>query len=214
MAAGKENRKTTTPKFRASFPWVFEPQPPMKGSPEGTVPKYGVVMLFDAAAQKSAEFKNMQKLAEAAARDKFGDKLVPDGSGWFKIGGETAKPKTGKPLKNPFRDGAEKGELEGYGEGVVFASATSKMQPGLVDAQLNRIMSKDDFYAGCYARATVTAYGYDKAGNVGVAFGLQNLQKKGDGDAFSGRTKAEDDFEATESEDAFTDEKANQDFMA
>lgn len=198
--AKTENRKTTTPKFRVSFPWVFEPQPPMEeGKGE---PKYGVVMLFDKAAQATAEFANMKKLAEAAARDKFGDKLKPDGNGWFKVGG--------KPLKNPLRDGEEKSDLEGYGPGVIFASATSKMQPGLVDAKLNRIMDREDFYAGCYARATVTAYGYDKAGNVGVAFGLQNLQKKGDGDAFSGRTKAEDDFEETESEDVFTEKEATQ----
>ena len=93
--------------------------------------------------------------------------------------------------------GAEKSELEGY-EGMVFASATSKMQPGIVDQTLNRIISEDDYYSGCYSRATVTAYGYDKAGNKGVAFGLQNLQKLGDGDRFSGRTAAEDDFDSVD----------------
>ena len=43
-----------------------------------------------------------------------------------------------------------------------------------------------------------TAYGYDKAGNKGVAFGLQNLQKLGDGERFSGRTAAEDDFDSVD----------------
>jgi hypothetical protein len=82
------------------------------------------------------------------------------------------------------------------------------MQPGLVDQNLQRIISTDDFYSGCYARATITAYGYDKAGNKGVAFGLQNVQKLADGERFSGRTAAEDDFEAVddfvaESDDSF-----------
>lgn len=197
MATSKSNdRKVTTPKFRASFAWLFEPQPPMEGQ-QGE-PKYGVTMLFDAAAQKTAQFAAMKKLAEQAAREKFGDKLVEDGNGWFKL-------KTGKALKNPFRSGLEKDGMEGYGAGVVFAAATSKMQPGVVDAKLNRIISKDvgpdGFYSGCDARATVTAYGYDKAGNVGVAFGLQNVQKLGDNTAFSGRTAAEDDFDSVE--DAF-----------
>lgn len=197
----KDTRKVTTPKFRASFAWVFKPQPPMEGS-QGE-PKYGVTMLFDQAAQKTQAFEAMKKLAIAAAREKFGDKLKSDGKGWF-VG-----------LRNPLRDGAEKSEMEGYGDGVIFAAATTKMQPGLVDQRLNRIISdevsEDGFYSGCYARATVTAYGYDKAGNKGVAFGLQNVQKLGDDTAFSGRTAAEDDFEAAD--DAFGDDGGDADFL-
>jgi hypothetical protein len=184
------DRKTLTPKFRVSFPWVFTPQPPMEGSPPGTQPKYGVVMLFDEAAQKTPEYEAMRKLANAAVKEKWGDKVPPN-------------------LRSPFRKGEEKADLEGYGPGVVFVSATSKMQPGLVNANLQKIISQDDFYAGCYARATVVAYAYEKAGNKGVAFGLNNLQKIGDGEAFSGRVKAEDDFEATES--AFADDKGGAD---
>ncbi|UGL62786.1 putative DNA binding protein [Xanthomonas phage FMYAK-P1] len=188
MAAAKQNdRKVTSPKFRASFAWIFKPQPPMEGSTGEA--KYGVTMLFDAAARKTAQYDAMQKLAHAAAKEKFGDKLKPDGKGWY------------HGLRNPFRDGAEKSELEGY-EGMVFVAATTKMQPGCVDQQLNRLISdevsEDGFYSGCYARATLTAYGYDKAGNKGVAFGLQNVQKLGDGAAFSGRTAAENDFDSVD----------------
>lgn len=181
MADKKQVRKVTTPKFRASFVWAFKPQPPMEGS-QGD-PKYGVTMLFDQAARQTPQFKAMRELAVAAAREKFGNKLVSDGNGWF------------KGLRNPFRDGDEKSELDGYA-GMVFSSATSKMQPGIVDQTLNRIISEEDFYSGCYARATITAYGYDKAGNKGVAFGLQNLQKLADGERFSGRAAAEEDFDS------------------
>lgn len=188
MANAKPNdRKVTSPKFRASFAWVFKPQPPMEGSTGE--PKYGVTMLFDAAARKTPQYEAMKKLAHAAAKEKFGDKLKPDGNGWY------------HGLRNPFRDGAEKSELEGY-EGMVFVAATTKMQPGCVDAQLNRIISDEagpeGFYSGCYARATLTAYGYDKAGNKGVTFGLQNLQKIADGEAFSGRVSAENDFDSVD----------------
>ena len=200
----KENRTTTTPRFRASFAWVFKPQPPMEGSPEGAKPKYGVVMLFDKAAQATAEFAAMKAMAAAAARDKFGDKLVKDGD-WFKVGG--------KPLNSPFRDGAEKANLEGYGEGVIFVSATSVNQPGCINADKSRIVKQEDFYSGCYARATVGCYGYDKAGNKGVAFGLNNLQKLGNGTAFSGRVDAEDDFEETNAEDVFDDAKEKAAFL-
>lgn len=198
-----DNRKITTPEFRASFPWVFEPQPPMEGS-QGE-PKYSVVMLFSPAAQKTAEYKRMEQLAHAAAKDKFGDKLKPDGNGWYKV--------NGKAIRHPLRSGDEKPDLEGYGDGVMFATASSKMQPGLVDASaVNRIISKDvgpnGFYAGCVARATITAYGYDKAGNIGVAFGLQNLQKLRDDTSFSGRVAAENDFDAVEDAFAGGEEKS------
>lgn len=196
--SAKDAKKVTSPKFRASFVWAFKPQPPMEGSTGE--PKYGVTMLFDAKARKTPAYELMKKLAVHAAREKFGDKLKADGNGWF-IG-----------LRNPFRDGAEKSELEGY-EGMVFASATSKMQPGVVDQALNRLISEDDFYSGCYARATVTAYGYDKAGNKGVAFGLQNLQKLEDGERFSGRAAAEDDFEAVEDAFGGDDTKGDASFL-
>lgn len=189
-------RKVTTPKFRASFVWAFKPQPPMEGS-QGE-PKYSVTMLFDAAARKTPAYRALHDLAVAAAKEKFGDKLKPDPKGAFGLGWFHG-------LRYPIRDGAEKSELDGY-EGMTFAPATSKMQPGIVDQQLNRIISEDDFYSGCYARATVTAYGYDKAGNKGVAFGLQNLQKLGDGERFSGRVAAEDDFDSV---DDFVDGEAS-----
>lgn len=184
MATSKPTtNKATTPKFRASFVWAFKPQPPMAG--QAGDPKYGVTMLFDATARKTPAFAQMKKLAEQAAKEKFGAKLKPDGNGWY-VG-----------LRNPFRDGEEKSDLEGY-TGMVFVSATSKMQPGIVDHDLSRIISEEDFYSGCFARATITAYGYDKAGNKGVAFGLQNLQKLADGERFSGRAAAEDDFETVD----------------
>lgn len=190
MAISKKTvSKVMTPKFRASFVWAFKPQPPMEGSTGE--PKYGLTMLFDEVARKSASYKALQDLACHAAKEKFGDKIVPDGNGWFKF-------KVGQRIfRNPLRDGAEKAEMDGY-EGMTFASATSKMQPGLVDQHLQRIISEEDFYSGCYARATITAYGYDKAGNAGVAFGLQNIQKLADGERFSGRSAAEDDFDSVE----------------
>jgi hypothetical protein len=196
-ASKKDQRKVTTPKFRASFVWAFKPQPPMEGS-QGE-PKYGVTMLFDAKARKTPQYKALHDLAVAAAKEKFGDKLKADpkganGLGWF------------HGLRYPIRDGAEKAELDGY-EGMTFAPATSKMQPGIVDSNLNRIISEDEYYSGCFSRATVTAYGYDKAGNKGVAFGLQNLQKLGDGDRFSGRVAAEDDFDSV---DDFVDGEASE----
>lgn len=176
----QEFLKTMTPKFRASFPQVFNP----KAVQEGQEPKYSISMLFDEEAQKSPEFKAMKELMMKAIKNKWG----PDKKKWP------------KNLRNPFRDGTEK-EFDGYGEGVVFVNASSKMKPGIVDQGRNAIISEEEFYAGCYARATVNVFAYDTMGNKGVAFGLNNLQKLAEGEPFSGRTKAEDDFDAVEGGD-------------
>jgi hypothetical protein len=195
MSTDNNARKVTTPIFRGSFANLFEAKP----GPDGNNPKFGITMLFDAAAQKSPQFAAMKALAVAAAKEKFGDtKLKADGKGWF------------HGLRNPFRDGAEKSDLEGY-EGCVFAAATTKQQPGVVDSKVQRIIDPNAAYSGAYYRATVTAYAYEQAGNKGVAFGLQNVQKVRDGERMAGRVEAEKDFDEVDTS-AF--EEGDKDFMA
>ena len=60
------------------------------------------------------------------------------------------------------------------------------------------ITDPDEVYCGCKVRATLSVFAYDKAGNRGISFGLNNVQKLGDGERLDGRLRAEDDFEALE----------------
>lgn len=176
------SNKIYTPKFRVSFPNVFEPRA-MGEDPNGKK-KYSLTMLFNVAEIKKdpAQLKlwnDMKVALQTAAREEWGDK-IPQG------------------LKSPFRDGKEKEQYDGYGEGIIFASATSMSRPGLVDRNNARIISADDFYAGCYARATVNAFAWKFMGKHGLSFGLQNIQKLDDGEPFGGKSKPEDDFDALE----------------
>lgn len=172
----KEELNVMTPEFRVSFPHVFKPN-----AFQNQEPKYSVQMLFD----KDIDLKAMKRAAKAAAVDKWG----------------ADKAKWPRNLRLPFRDGNEKPDLDGY-ENVIFVSASSKQRPGVVDQRLQAVTEEDGtFYAGCYARATLRAFAYDAAGNRGISFGLQNLQKTRDGDPFSGRKKAEDEFDAVETVD-------------
>lgn len=164
-----EKKKCMTPKFRVSYPAVFEAK-----SFKDQAAKFSVVMIFD----KKTDLKELKRAAVNAAIEKFGP-----------------REKWPKKFKLPFRDGdEERADTPGY-ENSIFVTATSKQRPGVVDKQLNPIISEDDFYAGCYARATLIAFAYDQAGNRGVSFSLQNIQKIEDGERFGGRRNAEDEFE-------------------
>ena len=167
----KKSTQVLTPEFRVSFPAVFTP----KASMDGGKSKFTITMLF----QKTTDITALKLAVKAALVEKWGADAT----------------KYPKNLRLPFRDGTEK-DYDGYGADVVFCSATSMQKPGLVDQAVQAIIEPNEFYGGCYARATVNAYAYEVKGNKGVALGLRNIQKLRDGEPFSGRSKPETDFDA------------------
>jgi len=175
--------KVITPVFRVCFPNVFRPRPQKNDDGTEGAPKYGVTAVWDP-----------KRIAAIAAEQKRWDAMM-------RIADEAAMEMFKKPLsklpanfKRPIRDGAEKEHLDGFGPGLVFASLTSKMKPGIVAADgVTPIEDEEGFYPGCYARASVVAYAYDNKGK-GVAFGLNNLMFVRDGERLDSRTDAADDF--------------------
>ena len=184
--------KVTTPSFRVSFPNVHK----AKSAFEGQEAVYSIQMLFPKPEKMTpddqARWKAMKKLCIDVATKKFGP-----------------KEKWPKNLRLPFKDGNEK-NLENYKDMTVI-EARSKMKPGLVDKDLEEITEPGVFYAGCWARATLTCYAYQKLGNAGVSFGLQNIQKQKDDVAFSGKSNAKDDFEVIETDESENDSSSGDD---
>lgn len=179
MSDKGKREKLMTPRFRASFPHLFE----ARAVNEGGEKKFSICMLFP---KDDPGLEEIKAACERVGRDKFGkayDSLM----------------KTGK-LRMPFRDGTEKEEYEGYGEGVEFANATALRQPGVVDQKLQRILDPGQIYAGSYCRATVTPFAYDVKGNKGVSLGLNNVQLLADGDRLDGGASPESEFDAVEDE--------------
>lgn len=171
-AKKQENVRIVTPPFRVSFPNVFKP----KSNFEGQEPVYSVQMLFP----KGTDLSKMEGAAHKAAVKKWGS----DENDW-------------PNFKHPtFKDGNEK-NLEDY-KNMTVVEARTKLKPGIVDRDKNEILDASEFYAGCWARATLTCYAYTTKGNSGVSFGLSNLQKIKDDKAFSGRKNAKDDFDEIE----------------
>jgi len=175
--------KMTTPVFRVSFPSIF------KLNERNS--KYEVTMLFSADTKEmtsrlklSGSVKALQDEVERVARDQWGTKLDD--------------PKFREKIKFPFHDGTEK-EYDGYGEGVVFAASRSNVAPTVVDTKMVKLLSEQDLYAGCYAIASINVYATDAKTKEGmplkcVSLGLGNIQKVGEGEPFSGRSRVEEDF--------------------
>lgn len=184
--------RVMTPVFRVSFPSVFSPAKPMKnddGSTDsGKKPKYEVTMIFDPSQfspEDKKRFLAMRALVDEVSVEAFKKPLkeIPNS-------------------RKPFRDGAEKEHLEGYGAGKIFAKASSFSRPGVVASDGKTPLDDEEaFYAGCYARATVTAYSYNTKGNKGISFGLQNVKFVKDGDRFDNRVDPAEDFGETAVED-------------
>lgn len=165
--------KVITGKVRFSYAHVFEPH----AMEEGQKKKYSVCLLIPKTSTKMvAKIKAAIKAAYEDGKTKFGGKLP---SNW----------------KNPLRDGdTEREDLPEY-EGMYFINATGNRRPGIVDEDREAITDEEDFYSGCYGRASINFYAFNVSGNKGVAAGLNNLQKLEDGERFSGGASAEDDFD-------------------
>ena len=178
-----EKKKTgvITPQFRLSYPHLFTPQTNKLSGKE----EYTCTALF----AKGADLAVLKEAAKQATIDKWG----PDPKKWP------------KNLRTPFRDqGDMEKELDdgtkvmptGCEKGAVYLRMKAYKQPGIVDQKRQPILAEDDLYPGCWARASVNAYAYEQAGNCGISFWLNNLQKCKDDAPFSGRPKAEDEFSA------------------
>ena len=104
-------------------------------------------------------------------------------------------------LKTPLRDGdAERPDDDAY-KNSYFVNANATSAPGIVDADLNPILTRSEVYSGVYGRASITFYAFNSSGNKGIACGLNNLQKIRDGEPLGGKASAESDFATDDDED-------------
>jgi len=146
-----------TPIGKFSFPHLFVPQPRLN-NPE---PVYQASLIIPPEGLKTAEYAALKTAANEACKAKFGSRM--------------SDPAFVARIRSPFRDAGEKSNLKGYEPGHIFINCWSKFPPGVVGPQ-RQAMLKEDVFAGQFARFSVNPYAYDQLGNVGVAFGLNNVQ--------------------------------------
>jgi hypothetical protein len=144
---------------------------------EGDIPKYNICILIPKDDAKTIEKINKAiEVAKQAGKAKLADK----------------NGKIPSNLKLPLRDGDERGDDPAF-EGMYFINANSQRKPSIVDKDLNPIMEKEEFYSGCYGRASINFYAFNVS-SKGIAAGLNNLQKLEDGEMLAGGSTAEEDF--------------------
>ena len=174
-----------TPEFRACYISVFKATAAKQA--DGTMGK--AKFSIRAAFPPTADLKALKAQAGQAAADKWGNAI----------------PKT---MRSPFRKNEElDNPVVGIGDDwtIMTFSANEDRRPGIVDAKLQDIIDDADVYSGAWYRAQVRAFAYDNAGNKGVSFGLQNVQKLRDDDPIGGgRTPANKAFDAVATEEKST----------
>ncbi len=166
--------KVVTGLVRFSYLHVFEPRA-MEGSDDK---KYQVSLIIPRSDVKTLTAINAAiEAAKLEGKDKLG--------------------KGGK-LYQPLRDGDdERPDDEAY-KNSFFINASSRVQPGLVDRNLNKIIDPSELYSGCFGVASIKFFAFNTNGNKGVAAGLNHLMKVKDGPALGGAGKAEDEFAAVD----------------
>lgn len=174
MSNQVNSTKVITGKVRFCYVNVFEPT----AMNEGDTPKYNICVLIPKS--DTATIDKIKKAVEAAKE--AGKAKLADKNGRIPAN-----------LKLPLRDGDEERPDDPAFEDHYFINANSMRQPSIVDHSLNPIMSRDEFYSGCYGRASINFYAFNVS-SKGIAAGLNNLQKLEDGEMLAGSSTAEEDF--------------------
>lgn len=174
MSNQVNSTKVVTGKVRFCYVNVFEPT----AMNDGDTPKYNICVLIPKS--DTATIDKIKKAIEAAKE--AGKAKLADKNGRIPAN-----------LKLPLRDGDEERPDDPVFEDHYFINANSMRQPSIVDRSLDPIMSRDEFYSGCYGRASINFYAFNVS-SKGIAAGLNNLQKLEDGEMLAGGSTVEEDF--------------------
>lgn len=149
---------------RLSFPSLFREK---KFNPTDAKGSYSATFLLD----KKTNAKEISEVKRAI------DALVK----------ETFKGKHPGAQRTCLRDGSEKADTPGYGDGVMFISARTDRRPHVVNRDMSPL-SEDDGkpYAGCYVNATVEVWPQDNKYGKRINAKLRAVQFVKDGEEFGG----------------------------
>lgn len=169
--------KVITNEVRLSYPHLFEKYSNIPGQE----PKYSVTILIP---KSDTQTKQRIDAAMQAAKEQ----------------GLSTKWNGTAPamVPTPLHDGdGVRPNGEAFGEeckGHWVMTASSKLQPEVVDQNIQPVISQTEIYPGVYARVSINFFPYFAAGKKGIGCGLGNVQKLRDGEPLTSRANASDDF--------------------
>lgn len=181
MAETKQKTAVKVGPFVGSYVTLHEP----RAVNEGDEPKYSMSVIvpknIDPKSPAGKSFAQLRAMIEFVAKEKFGPNY-----------------KTIRDFKLPIRDGdVDKPEHKEYANSYFF-NCSSKRQPGVVDRQLKKLMSKEEHndraYSGCRFVVQVNPFAFDKKMKKGVALGLNNVLVFEQGERIDGRQDAAEAF--------------------
>jgi len=192
--AKPERIRLLTPTFRVSYPDVFVKRV-FQGQGEESG-RYACAALFSGFEVKDGR-TSIKAPASWSERDqaKWSALVAACNQVSIEVFKKSMKDLDRSVYTLPFHRG-EENEYEGYGPGVVYFTMSAKnRRPGIVAKDgitPIRQGGPDEFYAGCYARASVTPFANKRWKSLSL--GLNNLQKLADGARLDAISPAEDDF--------------------
>jgi len=172
-----KSTKVITGEGRLSYFYGFDGKP----TTDGSVPKRSTAFIYS---KDDVETTNKIKAAIQAAYEE----------GRSILQGNSKTVPALNQIHLPIRDGDTEREGDPDYKNCYFFNAKSNTKPGIVDANLNEIIDKNDVYSGCYARLSITFYAYNNNGSKGIAVALNHIQKLRDGTPLNGRSTALADF--------------------
>lgn len=163
MEATKPSTNISLRHVRLSFPAIWQPE-----SVNGSEPRFAATFLLDKQ-QHASTIAEIRNTIIAAAEAKWGKGKVK----WAGV-------------KVCLRDGKEKPDLDGFGDGVNFISASSKVRVPVVDADPSIPLAESDNrpYAGCYVNAIISLWVQDNQFGKRVNAQLKGIQFVKDGEPF------------------------------
>jgi len=153
---------------RLSFPQLFTAA---SFSPEQKK-KFSATLLFDA---DGAIHGQVKKATVEAAEAKWPGK------------GAAMVKQLAAQGKLALRNGAEKPNYDGFGDGVMFVNASNDKRPTVIDRDRTPLTEEDGrVYAGCYVNAMVEFWAQDNQFGKRVNCSLRGVQFVSDGEPFGG----------------------------
>lgn len=172
-----------TGKVRLSYVHVFQPY---TSDPEENEPRYSAVLIVPKSDKKTiAALRKAQQAALQNGVDRGLWNSVP------------------KVWKDTIHDGDEEADLDKNPEyeGSWYFNVSSKTRPAVADRNAQAIIDETEVYSGCYARAKLGAFAFKSQGSKGVSFGLNGIQKLGEGEPLGAVAMKPEDFEAVEDDE-------------